>query len=145
MTFGAHSAGVVVVRKARHGCLYLLLRAYQYWDFPKGLVEEGEAQIEAAKREVEEESCITDLDFRWGEGFRETGPYGRGKIARYYVALTLEKKVELPINPELGHPEHDEFRWVSYQEGLILLGDRVGPVLQWAQRLTGCERERVST
>ncbi|NIR58308.1 MAG: NUDIX hydrolase, partial [Gammaproteobacteria bacterium] len=32
------SAGVVVVRTDRDGPRYLLLRAYRYWDFPKGEV-----------------------------------------------------------------------------------------------------------
>ena len=36
------SAGVVVVRQAAAGWLFLMLRAYRNWDFPKGLVETGE-------------------------------------------------------------------------------------------------------
>ena len=62
----------------------------------------------------------------------ETGPYRHGKIARYYLAATTQPQVELRISQELGRPEHDEYRWVSFEEGLELLGVRVSPVLEWA-------------
>jgi len=55
------SAGVVVVKRHPGHFKYLLLRAYSHWDFPKGMVEDGEEVIDAALREVREESTITDL------------------------------------------------------------------------------------
>ena len=79
------SAGVVVVRQAASGWLFLMLRAYRNWDFPKGLVENGEDPLHAARREVTEETLIDDLQFAWGEHFFETAPYSRNKVARYYV------------------------------------------------------------
>jgi bis(5'-nucleosidyl)-tetraphosphatase len=39
----------------------------------------------------------------------------------------------LPVNPELGAPEHHEFRWTSYEEAQALVNDRVGAVLDWAR------------
>ncbi len=126
------SAGVVVVRKERDQWLFLLLRAYKYWDFPKGIVEKGEDPIEGAKREVEEETTINQLDFKWGHEYVDTGPYNKGKIARYYLAETRQKDVDLPVNPEIGMPEHHEFRWVPYEEALELVGNRVKPVVRWA-------------
>ena len=132
------SAGIVVVRNTTEGCRFLLLCCYSYWDFPKGLVEKGEAQIEAARREVAEEAGITELDFRWGYDYRETGPYGHGKISRYYAAFTNQDRVELSVSPELGRPEHDEYRWVDLEQGHALLVDRLRPVLVWAHRFSGC-------
>ncbi len=76
------SCGAVVVRKTGAGWLTLMLRAYNNWDFPKGICEAGESPIDAAIREVGEETSITDLEFEWGERFMDTGPYNRGKIAR---------------------------------------------------------------
>jgi hypothetical protein len=38
----------------------------------------------------------------------------------------------LPVNPELGHPEHNEFRWVTYKEARVLLPPRLRPILDWA-------------
>lgn len=131
----AFSARVVLVRRVGDERRYLLLRAYNYWDFPKGLVEPGEDSLRAARRELEEETGVTDIDFPWGEGFFETKPYGRGKVARYYIALARSNEVRLPSSPELGRPEHHEFRWVDYQEGMELLSPRLRPVLEWAHRV----------
>lgn len=127
------STGIIVVRKTNGQWRYLVLRAYTYWDFPKGLVEPGEDPLQAARREVEEETGLTRLHFRWGYGYRETAPYGRRKVARYYLAETDQTAVYLPISPELGRPEHDEFRWVDYDEARSLVSARVIPILEWAQ------------
>jgi len=127
------SAGVVVVKRHPGHFKFLLLRAYNHWDFPKGVVEEGEEIIDGACREVEEESTITDLHFDWGMQFRETGPYGQGKIARYYLAETYQETVDLPINPSIGKAEHEEYRWVTYEEALDLVSARVRSVLDWSQ------------
>lgn len=129
------SAGVVVARREGGVWQYLLLRAYDYWDFPKGVVEAGEDPLEAACREVEEETGLRALNFPWGHGFSETEPYGKGKVARYYVAETAQREIVLPISPELGHPEHHEYRWVSYQEARGLLVPRVARILDWAHAL----------
>lgn len=127
------SAGVVIVRRMPEGWRYLLLRVYRTWDFPKGGVEAGEAPLEAAVREVAEETALTDLDFRWGQGFCETQPYSGGKVARYYVAASERGMVSLPVNPALGRPEHHEFRWLGRQDAQRVLPDRLQPVLRWAQ------------
>jgi hypothetical protein len=68
------SAGVVVVRPSEEGWRFLLLRAFNHWDFPKGMVEAGEQPLEAAIREVQEESLIEDLEFRWGESSTRDRP-----------------------------------------------------------------------
>ncbi|HHM05213.1 MAG TPA: NUDIX domain-containing protein [Gammaproteobacteria bacterium] len=127
------SAGVVVLRGHGPARRYLLLRAYRHWDFPKGLVEAHEAPLQGALREVQEETGLTDLVFTWGHDYIETGPYGRGKVARYYLAEAPRGEVRLPVNPKLGRPEHHEFRWVSPAEARTLLGGRLQPVLDWAE------------
>jgi 8-oxo-dGTP pyrophosphatase MutT (NUDIX family) len=126
------SAGVVVVRYAQDAWLYLMLRAYRNWDFPKGLVEPNERPLEAARREVQEETLIEDLQFTWGEVYRETAPYANKKIARYYVAQTRTEAVTLPVRPELGRPEHNEWRWVTFERGLTLCSPRLDPIMRWA-------------
>ena len=129
------SAGVVVVRQTAEGWRFLLLRAFNHWDFPKGMVEPGEEPLAAAVREVREESLIEDLEFAWGEPSTRTGPYSRGKIACYYVAHTRTGEVTLPVNPEIGRPEHSEFRWADFDEAMKLVSPRVRPVLQWAAQV----------
>ncbi len=111
------SAGVVVLRQSPEGWRLLLLRAFNHWDFPKGMVETGEEPLAAAIREVEEESLISDLEFAWGETSTQTGPYSRGKVARYYIARTNTLDITLPVNPELGRAEHTEYRWVELRRG----------------------------
>ena len=129
------SAGVVVVRQTDGGWRFLLLRAFNHWDFPKGMVETGEEPLAAAVREVHEESLIQDLEFVWGESSTQTGPYSRGKVACYFIAVTRTADVTLPVNPELGRPEHSEFRWVDYDEAVALVSPRVRPVLNWAAQV----------
>lgn len=135
----ARSAGVVVLRTTPRDCRCLLLRAYRYWDFPKGEAGGTESLLETARREVREETGITDLAFPWGKQYTETPPYGSPrKIARYYVARTEQREVQLGGNPELGRPEHHEWRWVDYEEARRLLGERVGAVLDWAWSVSDC-------
>ena len=147
------SSGVVVVRyfddvqggtSAARGRMpgaagtpkFLLLRAYDYWDFPKGMVDAGEEPVAAAIREVEEETGLAQLNFRWGHAFKETEPYGnKNKVARYYIAESKAGEAHLPISLELGKPEHDEFRWLTYEEARPLLVPRVETILDWANKI----------
>jgi 8-oxo-dGTP pyrophosphatase MutT (NUDIX family) len=131
------SAGVVVLRRTTIDWRFLLLRAYRNWDFPKGMVEPGEDPLAAALREVREETLIEDLEFKWGEVFQETGPYGNRKVARYYVAATRTEKITLPVSPELGRPEHDEWRWVDRDTALSLVATRLQPIVSWAAEAVG--------
>jgi|MudIll2142460700_1097286.scaffolds.fasta_scaffold00819_11 8-oxo-dGTP pyrophosphatase MutT (NUDIX family) len=132
------SAGIVVVRAEPDGWKFLVLRAYRYWDFPKGLIEPGESPLAAARRETAEETGLAELEFRWGHDSIDTEPYGDRKVATYFLAATGRSAVTLPINPELGRPEHDEFRWVGHAEAQRLLPPRLQPILAWAwRRITG--------
>lgn len=131
------SSGVVVVHWNHDHYDYLLLRAYNYWDFPKGMVEVAESPLQAAVREVEEETALTQLRFRWGDIYRETHPYNQGrKVARYYIAESTSAAVMLMPNPELGRPEHNEYRWVNRTEAWDLLTPRVRAILEWANSVT---------
>ncbi len=128
------SAGAVVFRRTEQGIRLLVLRAYANWDFPKGVIEPGETQFDAAKREVLEETGITDLDFPFDDAHQDTLPYAGGKVARYYLAETGEAKVKLPLSAELGRPEHDEWRWVSLEQAEELLPPRLALVLDWVRK-----------
>lgn len=127
------SCGAVVFRRTDRGIRLLVLRAYNNWDFPKGLVENAEEMLSAAKREVKEETGLSEVDYPFGEAFKETLPYANNKVARYYLAETGQHAIELPINTALGRPEHHEYRWVSFAEAEDLLPPRLAPVLDWAK------------
>lgn len=111
--------------------LILLLRCFNYWDFPKGGLNPGETPLDAAIRELEEETTLEKVDFPWGQNYRETPVYADGKVARYYIGEVYRTDVGLPINPLLGRPEHHEFRWVTVREAYQLLNARVRPILDW--------------
>jgi 8-oxo-dGTP pyrophosphatase MutT (NUDIX family) len=126
------AAGVVLLRNYPDGWRVLILRAYRNWDFPKGLLEPGETPLAAAVRETREETGLSDCVFRWGERFIDTEPYAIGKVVRYFVAESPAGEVTLPVSPELGRPEHHEFRWTTPDEAATLLPPRLVPVLRWA-------------
>lgn len=131
------SAGLIPIFKTTPSPEFLVLRAYNYWDFPKGLVEKGEDPLAAAIREMEEEAGLTNPSFPWGEVYVETEPYSRGKVARYYLAQVTTQNCILGINPELGRAEHSEFRWLTYNEARKLFVPRLQRVIDWAQEIIG--------
>ena len=134
MPVARRSAGAVILRAFPEGHRYLLLRCFNYCDFPKREVEAGEDELATARREVCEETGLTELSFHWGQVFIETPPYARGKIARYYLAACPRGEPYLPVSPELGRPEHEEFRWLAYGEAAALVNPRIRAVLDWAER-----------
>jgi len=132
------SAGIIPVRRQNGKWRYLFLRAFRNWDFPKGVVEKGEAPLETAKREMGEETGIEDLQFPWGYVYRETDPYSGGKkVARYYIAETGTEKVTFSINPEIGRPEHHEYRWLTRRQLNQLAPKRLKSIIEWAINVTG--------
>jgi bis(5'-nucleosidyl)-tetraphosphatase len=127
------AAGIVVLRRAADGWRVLILRAYRNWDLPKGLLDPGESPLAGAVRETREETGLGDLVFRWGYVCVDTEPYAVGKIVRYFLAESPRGEVVLPVSPELGRPEHSEFRWTTPDEAAVLLPPRLVRVLRWAQ------------
>ena len=93
--------------------------------------------MQAAIREVAEETGIDELSFEWGDRYFETGPYSRGKVARYFVATTTREEVVMGPSPETGEPEHHEWRWVSFDEAYDLGSPRVRQIVQWARQIIG--------
>lgn len=135
------SCGSVIVRFHRGEFFYLLLKAYNFWDFPKGQKEQGEQALETALREIEEETGLSRIRFTWGRDYYETPPYFNGrKVARYYLSETRARSIILPINPELGHPEHTDWRWFSRVEALQAVTPRVREVIYWSDEYLAYDR-----
>jgi 8-oxo-dGTP pyrophosphatase MutT (NUDIX family) len=135
------SFGIIPIAFGQDGSpVFLILRAYKNWDFPKGGAEVDEGPLEAARREMAEETGIREFTLAWGEVSMETGVYSAGKVAIYYPARVERQQLTLPVSVELGRPEHDEYRWVSYDEAHSLLPPRLIPILDWARGLAARNR-----
>lgn len=96
---------------------YLLLKYPKgYWDLPKGKLESQETSLEAALREVKEE---TNLAVEPIEGFETelqyvfTSPTGEliNKTVTFFVGRALSDQVII------SH-EHQDFAWLPYKEAL---------------------------
>lgn len=115
------SAGGVVINT--NGDILVISQHGTTWSLPKGHIEEGENKLEAAKREIHEESGISQLEF-----IRELGSYQRYRIGKngeedmsefktIYIFLFRTKETLLkPIDPE-----NPEARWVKKEEVVNLL------------------------
>jgi 8-oxo-dGTP diphosphatase len=88
---------------------------YDDWTFPKGKVEKGETEEQAATREVREE---TGFECALGEEFatvRYVDGRGRPKRVRYWM-MTVVGGVETVPNGEV-----DDLRWLSPGDATTLL------------------------
>jgi bis(5'-nucleosidyl)-tetraphosphatase len=111
------SAGAVVFSISGDEPEYLLLHyTSSHWDFPKGNIEPGETEKEAAVREIREETGITDVEFI--EGFRHTISYkyrkARRLVDKEVVLFLAETKTR---NITLSH-EHIGFAWKNYDDAM---------------------------
>jgi ADP-ribose pyrophosphatase YjhB (NUDIX family) len=108
-----HSAGGVVLNKK--GQVLVVNQRGRSWSLPKGHIEEGEAVLEAARREIYEESGLKDLTFVKPLGSYERariGPQGGedgAELKHLTFFLFLAGAEELaPIDPD-----NPEARWVD--------------------------------
>lgn len=65
------STGGVILNNGR--IAIVLQKKSNSWSLPKGHIDEGESKIETAKREIYEETGLTELEF-----IKELGSYTRG-------------------------------------------------------------------
>ncbi len=113
------SAGAVVFMDTTEGPEYLLLRyGGGNWGFPKGHVEHGESDIEAAQREVMEETGIPHAQQEMLDGFEDDTDYRfrRGRIlvekdVHFYLLRSGTREVKI------SH-EHSGFAWLPYSQAL---------------------------
>lgn len=123
------SAGAITYTRQNEENLYLLIRDFHgNWGFPKGHLEEGESEEEAAVREILEEAGISiRLDSSFREELRYVMPNGILKISIYFLG---EYENQTPTRqPE----EVDEIRLLPYEESMDLLTfDNMKEVLEKA-------------
>jgi len=116
------SAGGVILNP--RGEVVVVSQQGDSWSLPKGHVDLGESALEAAKREVAEESGITELQF-----VRKLGSYERYRIGKggtgedtselkeiHMFLFTTDEDTLAPVDP--GNPEA---QWVPIHEVANLL------------------------
>jgi len=115
--FDVAAAGGVVVRPES------LLRAriaavhrpkYMDWSLPKGKLEDGEGWLDAALREVEEETGLSCESLGELPPVRYVDREGRRKLVRYWLMHPVSGRFE-------PHDEVDELRWLTGREAAQLL------------------------
>lgn len=125
-------AGGVVINK--HGKILVVAQKHNSWSLPKGGIEEGETALEAAKREIYEESGVKDLEF-----IKELISYDRYKIGINGLNDKSELKnitlflFKTDFIGELKPLDKDnpEARWVQREEVSKMLTNKIdGEVFQ---------------
>lgn len=128
------TAGAVIFHRDRAGKIeYLILRHKNYWNFPKGGVEAGETDLEAARREIKEETGLVGLSFlpdfcstrnifyRGGKHSRKIEQRGRLVYRRAIIFLAQSKTKRVKISHE-----HRGWAWLGFEQAkrhLAILGD----------------------
>ncbi|HMD32793.1 MAG TPA: NUDIX domain-containing protein [Candidatus Acidoferrales bacterium] len=108
-----HSAGGVVTNP--DGKVLVVSQRGKTWSLPKGHIDRGEHALDAAKREIYEESGISKLEF-----VRELGTYERYRIGldrdddhseKKVITMFLFRTRQMELKPI--DPKHPEARWVE--------------------------------
>lgn len=82
-----------------------------WWDLPGGHLDDQETPIEGATREALEECGLSV------RGMKKVEDRPMGKIIKYFfVTRDFEGSVALEPNPQTGIVEHDEYKWMTYEE-----------------------------
>jgi len=110
----------VVFRRTERGARLLLLRAYKNWDFPKGMIEPGETELDAAKRETAEETGLTDLAVRQPVDSIEWHFRFRGKLIHKVCHFFLMETAQATTSPQQTEGI-TACRWLPFEEAYGLV------------------------
>ncbi|MEK7650123.1 MAG: NUDIX domain-containing protein [Patescibacteria group bacterium] len=120
------SAGAILFRRQGGRVWYVLLQyaTRNHWTFPRGRLEEGERPIDAARREIEEETGISRVKFI--PGYKETihfryqwppkteGAEQRLKFITFYLGEVFGRTIKIS-------EEHKNFVWAPYEKAMKII------------------------
>ena len=116
------SVGAFIYKIENNEILFLLVysKRNNEWGFPKGHIEPNETEIETAKREIKEETGITNLtfvkDFRCCDTYKIKGTLSStknriiDKNVIYYLASTKED-FKGSVDDEIG-----QHNWLKFED-----------------------------
>ncbi len=112
------SAGFIIYYQDKEP-KFLLLKYPSYWGFVKGLIEKNENFEKAAKRELEEETGIKNIEIIPGfehkqEWFFRLNEKTVKKEAVFFLARITKEEAD---NVKISF-EHEDFAWLSYEKAL---------------------------
>lgn len=112
------SAGVLLYHVAQDSVRRFLLLDYgSHWDYAKGHVEAGEDDITAARRELQEETGITQAEFV-PDFAREITYVFRGRRGQLIKKTVVFFLASTSITDVILSHEHVGFTWVTPEEAL---------------------------
>lgn len=122
MAYVPKACGFVIARRADDGWAYLLLTSRKWSEpgFPKGHVDEGETELETARRETEEEAGLTDLEAL--PGFRREISYPVVRKGRSYEKTSVYFLAKVQTPEMRLSSEHTEAGWYDFGEAHARLG-----------------------
>ncbi|KAG0712521.1 Bis(5'-nucleosyl)-tetraphosphatase [asymmetrical] [Chionoecetes opilio] len=115
------AAGLIIFRRAASGVEYLLLQSSRkeaHWTPPKGHVDPGENDWQAAFRETEEEAGLKEEDLAVVRGFQSVLKYtvnNRPKTVVYRAAELMNSEA-----PVMLSQEHVAYRWAVLEDACDL-------------------------
>jgi len=111
----------IVYRKKEENEILLLKRTKErgdFWQTISGRIEKGEKPVEAAKREVKEETGIDS----YKKILELSNYYGSSdkNVKEYCFAFEVDNQINILLdnNPEII--EHDNFKWLSFEKAASL-------------------------
>ena len=116
------SAGILLMRNASTSPEVLLLRSAEgrVWGPPKGHLNQSERCLDAALREIFEETGLTMDQFELVDGFREMVAYrsrsNRNKTVAFFLGRLSDSNAKINLSSE-----HTAYVWTSQKEAVSMV------------------------
>lgn len=113
-----NSSGAVVYRRIGDEIRFLLIKNKRsmHWGFPKGHIEYGENKLDAARREVLEE---TGIHIKFHKGFETTSRYKVKGLVDKHVSIFVGTTDDLSTT--IQKTEIADYIWLTYDKAMPFL------------------------